>query len=107
MCDEQKLNLVATIGGTGFGPRDNTPEATKAVIEREVPGIPEIMRWESRKKTPRAMLSRAVAGIRKQTLIVNLPGSPVAARECLEVILPALTHGLEILTGQTSECGQN
>jgi molybdenum cofactor synthesis domain-containing protein len=107
MCDTQRLNLVLTSGGTGFGPRDNTPEATKAVIEREVPGIPEIMRWESVKKTPRAMLSRAVAGIRKQTLIINLPGSPKAVRECLEVILPALTHGLEILNGQTGECGQN
>lgn len=107
MCDTQRLNLVLTSGGTGFGPRDNTPEATKAVIEREVPGIPEVMRWESMKKTPRAMLSRAVAGIRKQTLIINLPGSPKAVRECLEVILPALAHGLEILNGQTGECGQN
>ncbi|HAG08718.1 MAG TPA: molybdenum cofactor biosynthesis protein [Desulfotomaculum sp.] len=107
MCDNQKINLILTSGGTGFGPRDNTPEATKAVIEREVPGIPEVMRWESMKKTPRAMLSRAVAGIRKQTLIINLPGSPKAVRECLEVILPALTHGLEILNGQTGECGQN
>jgi molybdenum cofactor synthesis domain-containing protein len=107
MCDEQKINLILTSGGTGFGPRDNTPEATKAVIEREVPGIPEVMRRESMEKTPRAMLSRAVAGIRKQTLIINLPGSPKAVRECLEVILPALTHGLEILNGQTGECGQN
>lgn len=105
MCDEQKLNLVLTTGGTGFAPRDNTPEATSAVIEREVPGIPEVMRWESMKKTPRAMLSRAVAGIRKQTLIINLPGSSRAVRECLEVILPALTHGVEILTGRTGECG--
>jgi molybdenum cofactor synthesis domain-containing protein len=107
MCDEQKINLILTSGGTGFGPRDNTPEATKAVIEREVPGIPEVMRRESMEKTPRAMLSRAVAGIRKQTLIINLPGSPKAVRECLEAILPALTHGLEILNGQTGECGQN
>lgn len=107
MCDNQKINLILTSGGTGFGPRDNTPEATKAVIERKVPGIPEVMRRESMKKTPRAMLSRAVAGIRKQTLIINLPGSPKAVRECLEVILPALTHGLEILNGQAGECGQN
>lgn len=106
MCDEQKLNLILTTGGTGFGPRDNTPEATRAVIEREVPGIPEIMRLESMKKTPRAMLSRAVAGIRKQTLIINLPGSQKAVRECLEVILPALPHGMEILAGQTGECGR-
>lgn len=105
MCDEQKLNLVLTTGGTGFAPRDNTPEATRAVLEREVPGIPEAMRWESMKKTPRAMLSRAIAGIRKQTLIINLPGSSRAVRECLEVILPVLTHGVEILTGRTGECG--
>jgi molybdenum cofactor synthesis domain-containing protein len=83
MCDEQKINLILTSGGTGFGPRDNTPEATKAVIEREVPGIPEVMRRESMEKTPRAMLSRPVAGIRKQTLIINLPGSPKAERECM------------------------
>lgn len=105
MVDQEKLDLILTTGGTGFAPRDNTPEATRAVIQREVPGIPEVMRYESLKKTPRAMLSRAVAGIRHQTLIINLPGSARAVRECLEVILPALAHGLEILTGRGGECG--
>ncbi|MGB9803844.1 MogA/MoaB family molybdenum cofactor biosynthesis protein [Desulfofundulus sp.] len=105
MADQEKLDLILTTGGTGFSPRDNTPEATRAVIEREVPGIPEAMRYESLKKTPRAMLSRAVAGIRHKTLIINLPGSARAVRECLEVILPVLPHGLEILTGRAGECG--
>jgi len=105
MCDVEKLDLVLTTGGTGLSPRDNTPEATRAVIQREVPGIPEAMRRESLKKTPRAMLSRSVAGVRHGTLIINLPGSPRAVRECLEVILPALPHGLEILTGRAGECG--
>lgn len=106
MSDVDKLDLILTTGGTGLSPRDNTPEATRAVIEREVPGIPEVMRAESMKKTPRAMLTRAVAGVRHQTLIINLPGSPKAVRECLEVILPALPHGLEILTGRGGECGR-
>jgi molybdopterin adenylyltransferase len=104
--DHQRLDLVLTTGGTGFNPRDLTPEATLAVIERVVPGIPEVMRYESLKKTPHAMLSRAVAGIRGQTLIINLPGSPKAVRECLEAILPALSHGIEILRGEAGECGQ-
>ena len=82
------------------------PEATKAVIEREVPGIPEAMRAYSMQFTPRAMLSRSAAGIRKQTLIVNLPGSPKAVRECLEFILPQLKHGLEILLGETGDCAR-
>jgi molybdopterin adenylyltransferase len=88
-----------TTGGTGFAPRDVTPEATRAVIEREAPGLAEAMRLEGAKSTPHALLSRAVAGIRGQTLIVNLPGSPKAVREGLEVILPALPHGVEILRG--------
>lgn len=107
MADEEKPDLILTTGGTGLGPRDHTPEATKAVIERDVPGIAEVMRAESMKKTPRAMLSRAVAGIRKQTLVINLPGSPKAVRECLEAILPALPHGLEILTGRGGECAEH
>ncbi|MQL51151.1 molybdopterin adenylyltransferase [Desulfofundulus thermobenzoicus] len=106
MVDRDRLDLVLTTGGTGFSPRDNTPEATRAVIEREVPGIPEAMRAESMKKNPRAMLSRAVAGIRHRTLIINLPGSPRGVRECLEAVLPALPHGLEILTGRGGECGR-
>ncbi len=98
--DEVGLDLILTTGGTGFAPRDVTPEATKAVIERETPGLTEAMRAESLKVTPHAMLSRAVAGIRGHTLIVNLPGSPKAVRENLETILPALPHGLELLRGQ-------
>jgi len=101
---ESGIDLVLTTGGTGFGPRDRTPEATKAVIEREVPGIPEAMRVLSLQKTDRAMLSRAVAGIRKQTLIINLPGSPKAVEECLEYILPAVRHGLDILGGNVDDC---
>lgn len=102
--DIKKLELVLTTGGTGFSPRDVTPEATLSVIERLVPGIPEIMRSESYKITPRAALSRATAGIRKGSLIINLPGSPKAVRENLGWILPALPHGLDILKGTASEC---
>lgn len=105
LCDE-RADLVFTTGGTGFALRDNTPEATLAVVERQVPGLAEAMRAQTSKKTPRAILSRGVAGIRKRTLIVNLPGSPKAVRECLEVILPALPHGLEILTGRARDCAR-
>jgi molybdenum cofactor synthesis domain-containing protein len=104
--DEERLHLVLTTGGTGLSPRDVTPNATLQVIDYEVPGIAEVMRFESMKKTPRAMLSRAVAGVRKQTLIINLPGSPKAVRECLEAVLQALPHGLDVLQGQVSECGR-
>ena len=96
-CDEVGLDLILTTGGTGFAPRDVTPEATRAVIQRETPGLAEAMRAASLKVTPHAMLSRAVAGIRGRTLIVNLPGSPKAVRENLEVILPALPHGIRLL----------
>ncbi len=105
MSDRLGLNLVLTTGGTGFSNRDVTPEATLEVIERHVPGIPEAMRARSLAITPKAMLSRAQAGLRKQTLIINLPGSPKGVRENLEVIIPALKHGIEILTGQAAECG--
>ncbi len=105
MSDKEKVDLILTTGGTGLSPRDNTPEATLAVIDREVPGLPEAMRQESLKKTNRAMLSRAVAGVRNRTLIINLPGSVKGVQECLEVILPALPHGLDILTGRGGECG--
>lgn len=102
--DAGKADLIVTTGGTGFSVRDVTPEATISVCERLVPGIPEVMRYESYKITNRAMLSRAAAGIRKRCLIINLPGSPKAARENFLAVLPALRHGLEILRGDTSEC---
>lgn len=104
LCDANLVELVLTTGGTGFSPRDVTPEATLAVVERLCPGIPEAVRAYSLTLTKRAMLSRATAGIRKKTLIVNLPGSPKAVREALEYILDELDHGLGILTGRDSEC---
>lgn len=104
-CDELKVDVVLTTGGTGLSPRDVTPEATKSVIEKEVPGIPEAIRAYSLKITDRAMLSRAVSGIRKSTLIINLPGSPKAVRESLEVVKPVLTHAVETLSGATVSCG--
>jgi molybdenum cofactor synthesis domain-containing protein len=100
------IALILTTGGTGFSPRDVTPEATLAVCERLAPGIPEAMRALSLKITPRAMLSRAAAGIHKRSLIVNLPGSPKAVEECLGFILPSLAHGIEILRGETGECAR-
>lgn len=103
--DVLKIDLVMTTGGTGFSLRDITPEATIAVCDRMVPGIAEAMRMESYKITKKAMLSRAASGLRGQTLIVNLPGSPKAVRENLEAILPALGHGIEILKGSAGECG--
>ena len=106
LTDEGIAELIVTTGGTGFSPRDCMPEATKDIIEREVPGIPEAMRAYSMTITPRAMLSRAAAGIRKGTLIVNLPGSPKAVRESLEYIIPALEHGLQILTGEATNCAR-
>lgn len=106
LCNELKINLILTNGGTGFSQRDVTPEATLKVIEKQVPGIPEAMRAASLRITPKAMLSRAVSGIRKKTLIINLPGSPKGAVENLEVVLPALSHGIAILTGEASECAK-
>ncbi len=105
LADEAAIDLIFTTGGTGLGPRDVTPEATLAVIDRAAPGFIEAMRTHGLKSTPHALLSRAVAGMRGQTLIVNLPGSPRAVDENLSVILPALPHGLEILTGRGGECG--
>lgn len=104
--DIKGLDLILTTGGTGFSKRDVTPEATMEIVDKLVPGIPEAMRYESLKITPKAMLSRAVAGIRKNSLIINLPGSPKGVRENLNAILPALVHGIEILKGETSECGE-
>ena len=106
MCDTLNLNLVLTTGGTGFSKRDVTPEATKRVITKEVPGISEAMRFNSLKITPRAMLSRGISGIRNNTLIINLPGSPKAVKECLEYIIDTLIHGLEILLDLTNECAR-
>jgi molybdenum cofactor synthesis domain-containing protein len=103
--DEDNLDVVITTGGTGLTPRDVTPEATLAVVDRIVPGFAEAMRAESLKKTPHAMLSRAVVGTRGKCLIINLPGSPRAVRECLQVILPALPHAVETLKGEAGECG--
>lgn len=102
--DELAVTLVATTGGTGFSMRDVTPEATLAVVDREVRGIPEAMRAESMKITPMGMLSRAAAGLRKQTLIINLPGSRKAASECLEAVIKPIKHGVEVLLGESQDC---
>ena len=104
IADSGEADILVTTGGTGFSPRDVTPEATLAVCQRMTPGIPEAMRYASLQITPRAILSRAQAGIRGKTLIVNLPGSPKAAKENLEAVLPALEHGLEMLSGRPADC---
>lgn len=103
--DTERADIILTTGGTGVSPRDTTPDATLEVIDKEIPGMAEAMRMESLKKTPMAMISRAVAGIRGKTLIINLPGSPKGVKENLEVILPALAHIVEKIKGDTSECG--
>lgn len=107
LCDELKVDLILTNGGTGFSKRDVTPEATRNVIEKHVPGIAETMRMRSMQITPKAMLSRAISGIRGKTLIINLPGSPKGAVENLQFILPAIPHGIEILIGSASECASS
>jgi molybdopterin adenylyltransferase len=101
MCDSPAIDVVITTGGTGLSPRDNTPEATKAVIEREAPGIAEAMRRETAAKTPMSMLSRGVCGIRGTTLVINLPGSPKAVAECFEVVGPVMKHAVQIIQGKT------
>ena len=106
LADTAAVDLILTTGGTGLAPRDVTPEATQAVIDREAPGFAEAMRSEGLRVTPHAMLSRAVCGIRRRTLIINLPGSVKAVREGLAVILPALPHAMEILSGAGGECGE-
>jgi molybdenum cofactor synthesis domain-containing protein len=103
-CDEMRCDVIVTTGGTGVGPRDVTPEATRSVIERELPGFGEAMRAESLKITPHAVISRALAGIRKHCLIINLPGSPKAARENLQTVLPALEHAVAKIQGDPSDC---
>ena len=99
LTERSDVNLIITTGGTGFAPRDNTPEATRAVIEREAPGLAEAMRRETASKTPMSMLSRAVAGIRGRTLIINLPGSPKAVEECFNVLRPILGHAIQLIDG--------
>lgn len=106
LADSNKIDAIFTTGGTGLSPRDVTPEATRRVVERLVPGIPEALRRESAKITPMAMLSRGVAGIRGKTLIINLPGSPGAVKEYLQILAPALDHALEVLTGRARECAR-
>lgn len=98
--DELKIDLVLTTGGTGFSPTDFTPEATKKVIEREIPGIPEAMRMATFKDSPKSILSRGIAGIRKRSLVINLPGNPNGAKECLEIIMPVLPHALKVVSGK-------
>lgn len=106
ICDQHQADLLLTTGGTGFSPRDCTPEATLDIAEKLVPGIPEAIRAYSLQITKRAMLSRAVAVIRKQTLIINLPGSPKAVEESLSFIIDQLPHGLEVLSGQSGDCAR-
>ena len=101
--DDGGIDVILTTGGTGLGPRDVTPEATLSVINREVPGIAEAMRVQTLAKTPLAMLSRSVAGVRGKCLIINLPGSPKAVGECLEVVLPVIPHAVDIITGRVTE----
>jgi molybdenum cofactor synthesis domain-containing protein len=105
--DVEKLDLILTTGGTGVSPRDLTPDATLKVIDKEIPGMAEAMRYESSKITPHAMISRAVAGIRGRCLIVNLPGSPKGAKENLAVILPALKHAIEKIKGDEADCASS
>jgi len=106
MSDKLGIDLIVTTGGTGFSERDVTPEATKAVIQKEAQGISEAIRHNSLKITPKAMLSRGISGIRGKSLIINLPGSPKAVRESLEYIIEPLAHGLEILSGRATECAR-
>src|SRR5690349_9511998 len=97
LSEREEINLIVTTGGTGFSPRDNTPEATRGVIEREAPGLAEAMRRETAAKTPMSMLSRGICGIRGTTLVINLPGSPKAVEECFEVIRPVLNHAVNLI----------
>ena len=102
LAEREDINLIITAGGTGLGPRDNTPEATRGVLDREAPGIAEAIRRETAVNTPTAMLSRGLAGSRHGTLIINLPGSPKAVEECFDIIRPVLKHAVNLLTGETT-----
>ncbi len=104
-CDRRGAVLIFTTGGTGVSPRDVTPEATMEVIDRQIPGMAEIMRMEGYRRNPRSIISRGIAGIRKHTLIINLPGSPRAVRENVEILLPVISHTIEKIAGDPSECG--
>ena len=106
ICDTGVPDLVLTTGGTGLSPTDRTPEATRAAVEREVPGIPEAMRLQTLKETPTSILSRQVAGIRGRALIINLPGSPAAVKECLGVIDDVIEHACEVIQGRGEDCGR-
>ncbi|TYQ17931.1 UNVERIFIED_CONTAM: molybdopterin adenylyltransferase [Acetivibrio alkalicellulosi] len=105
LSEDKFMDIILTTGGTGLSPRDVTPEATYKVIDREIIGIPEKMRIETSKYSPNAILSRAVAGTRKETLVINLPGSPKAVKECLGVILPVLVHTVDVIKGRVARCG--
>jgi len=105
LTEREDVNLIVTTGGTGFSERDNTPEATRAVIEKEAQGLAEAMRFETLKNTPFAMLSRGICGIRNQTLLINLPGSPKGVEECFHVIKPILPHAVNLITGNTEHGG--
>lgn len=107
LADKENIDLILTTGGTGVSPRDVTPDATMEVIEKQIPGMAEVMRRESARVTPHAMISRAIAGIRGSALIINLPGSPKGATENLAAIMPALKHAIEKIKGDTSECTTN
>lgn len=106
ICDTGVPDLVLTTGGTGLSPTDRTPEATRAAVEREVPGIPEAMRLKTFDGVPASILSRQVAGVRRSTLIINLPGSPTGVRECLEVIGDVIEHGCQVIRGRANDCGR-
>jgi molybdenum cofactor synthesis domain-containing protein len=107
LVDKVELDLILTTGGTGLAPRDVTPEATKDIIDKAVPGISETIRNKSLEKTPKAMLSRGIAGIRKNTLIINLPGSPKAVDECMDIILPIIPHSIELINDDVNNCARD
>lgn len=107
LADNLALDLILTTGGTGLAPRDVTPEATKDIIDKTVPGISETIRNKSLEKTPKAMLSRGIAGIRKNTLIINLPGSPKAVDECMDIIMPIIPHSIELINNQVDSCARD